>query len=66
MYQPLWDILTEEARHKILIGNYERLYDKAKVDVAAWEKKDRDSGKEKRVGTNETPEQYVLSHHHHV
>ena len=30
MYQPLWDILTEEARHKILMGNYERLFDKAK------------------------------------
>ena len=65
MYQPLWDILTEEARHKILIGNYERLYDKAKVDVASWEKKDKDSGI-KLLGANETPEQYVLSHHHHV
>jgi hypothetical protein len=65
MYPPLWDILTEEARHKILIGNYERLYDKAKVDVAAWEKKDRNSGK-KLLGANETQEQYVLSHHHHV
>ena len=39
MYQPLWDELTPEARHKILIGNYERIYDKARVDVAAWEKK---------------------------
>ena len=39
MYQPLWDLLTPEARHKILLGNYERIYDKAKKDVAAWEKK---------------------------
>ncbi len=39
MYQPLWDILTPEALEKILLTNYERIYDKAKVDVAAWEKK---------------------------
>ena len=66
MYQPLWDILTEEARHKILMGNYERLFDKAKIDVAAWEKKNRSQGKEKVLGANETPEQYVLPQHHHV
>ena len=39
MYQPLWDALTPEALHNILLGNYERIFDKAKVDVAAWEKK---------------------------
>jgi hypothetical protein len=39
MYQPLWDALTPEARKKILLTNYERIFDKAKVDVAAWEKK---------------------------
>ena len=65
MYQPLWDILTEEARHKILIGNYERIYDKAKVDVAAWEEKNRNAGKAKLLGANETPEEYIIPHHHH-
>ena len=39
VYQPLWDALTPEALEKILLTNYERIYDKAKVDVAAWEKK---------------------------
>ncbi len=39
LYQPLWDALTPEAREKILLTNYERIFDKAKVDVAAWEKK---------------------------
>jgi len=39
MYQPLWDALTDEAREKILLTNYERIFDKAKKDVAAWEKR---------------------------
>ena len=66
MYQPLWDTLTEEARHKILIGNYERIFDKAKVAVATWEKKNKRLGKAQVLGSNETPEQFVLPHHHHV
>ncbi len=39
MYQPLWDALTPEANKKVKLTNYERLFDKARVDVAAWEKK---------------------------
>jgi len=39
MYQPLWDALTPEANRKVKLTNYERLFDKARVDVAAWEKK---------------------------
>jgi len=39
MYQPLWDQLTPEAREKILLGNYERIYDNARKKVTAWEKK---------------------------
>jgi hypothetical protein len=38
MYQPLWDKLTPEARDKILKKNYERLFDKSRKDVRAWEK----------------------------
>jgi hypothetical protein len=34
----LWDKLTPEAREKILKKNYEKLFDKARTDVRAWEK----------------------------
>ncbi|QQS50522.1 MAG: amidohydrolase family protein [Bacteroidota bacterium] len=38
IYEPLWKLLTPEAREKILFKNYERLFDKARADVRAWEK----------------------------
>lgn len=38
MYQPLLDKLTPEAREKLLLGNYTRLFDAAKTKVRAWEK----------------------------
>jgi hypothetical protein len=38
MYEPLWTRLTPEARDKILKRNYEKIYDKARIDVRAWEK----------------------------
>jgi predicted TIM-barrel fold metal-dependent hydrolase len=38
MYAPLFAKLTPEAREKLLKGNYERLFDKARKDVRAWEK----------------------------
>jgi hypothetical protein len=38
MYQPLWAKLTPDARQKVLRGNYERLFDAARVRVRAWEK----------------------------
>jgi predicted TIM-barrel fold metal-dependent hydrolase len=38
MYAPLWKALTPDAHEKILKKNYERLFDKARVDVRAWEK----------------------------
>lgn len=38
MYGPLWDLLTPQAREKILKKNYEKLFDKARRDVRAWEK----------------------------
>lgn len=36
-YDPLWALLTEEARHKVRKGNYERLFDAARKRVRAWE-----------------------------
>jgi hypothetical protein len=38
MYRPLWDALTPEASAKVRMGNYERLFDEARVRVRAWEK----------------------------
>jgi hypothetical protein len=37
-YEPLWQALTPEARQAVLFGNYERLFDAARVKVRAWEK----------------------------
>ena len=37
-YAPLWVALTPEARGMVLKGNYERLFDAARVRVRAWEK----------------------------
>jgi predicted TIM-barrel fold metal-dependent hydrolase len=37
MYAPLFAQLTPETREKVLKGNYERLFDKARRDVRAWE-----------------------------
>jgi len=38
MYAPLFAKLTPEARAKVLRGNYERLFDAARVHVRAWER----------------------------
>jgi hypothetical protein len=38
IYDPLWELLTPEAREKILKKNYETLFDKSRKDVRAWEK----------------------------
>jgi predicted TIM-barrel fold metal-dependent hydrolase len=38
IYDPLWKLLTPEAREKILKTNYEKLFDKSRKDVRAWEK----------------------------
>jgi len=37
LYDPLWKLLTDEASHKVRIGNYESLFDDARVRVRAWE-----------------------------
>ncbi len=38
IYTPLLAQLTPEAREKVLKGNYERLFDQARLKVRAWEK----------------------------
>jgi hypothetical protein len=37
IYEPLWKVLSPEARDKILKTNYEKIFDKARKDVRAWE-----------------------------
>lgn len=37
-YAPLWDLLSKEALQKVRMGNYERIFDAARVRVRAWEK----------------------------
>jgi predicted TIM-barrel fold metal-dependent hydrolase len=37
-YEPLWKLLSNEASEKVRKGNYERLFDEARIRVRAWEK----------------------------
>jgi predicted TIM-barrel fold metal-dependent hydrolase len=36
-YAPVWALLTQDAKYKVTKGNYERLFDKARQHVRAWE-----------------------------
>ena len=38
MYDPMWKLLTPQAREKVTKLNYERLFDAARARVRAWEK----------------------------
>jgi hypothetical protein len=38
MWRPVFDKLTPAARQAITTGNYERIFDKARRDVRAWER----------------------------
>jgi hypothetical protein len=38
MWDPIWALMTPEAMHMVRIGNYERIFDAARVRVRAWEK----------------------------
>ena len=38
MYDPLWKLLSKDASEKIRKGNYERLFNQARIKVRAWEK----------------------------
>ena len=37
-YQPVWDLLDSEVKKKVCKGNYERIFDEARLKVRAWEK----------------------------
>jgi len=37
VYRPLWDLLTPEASRQVRLDNYERLFDRARQRVRAWE-----------------------------
>jgi predicted TIM-barrel fold metal-dependent hydrolase len=36
-YDPLWNLLTPDAREKVRKGNYERIFDEARRKVRGWE-----------------------------
>ena len=36
-YKPLWDALDKTTSEKVRMGNYERIFDQARVKVRAWE-----------------------------
>lgn len=38
LYDSLWNLLTAEQKYAVTKGNYERLFDQARVKVRAWEK----------------------------
>ena len=38
MYQPLWKLLTPEAREGVLKKNYERIFNEGRKNARAWEK----------------------------
>ena len=37
LWDPIWTLLSPEASQNIRFGNYERLFDAARVKVRAWE-----------------------------
>jgi len=37
-YDPLWALLSKDAVQKVRKGNYERIFDQARLKVRAWEK----------------------------
>ena len=41
LYQPLWKLLDRGASEKVRKGNYERLFDRARKRVRAWEQERR-------------------------
>ena len=38
LYEPLWAKLSPQVSRKVRLGNYERLFDAARLSVRAWEK----------------------------
>ncbi len=38
LYEPLWKKLSPKVSQKVRLGNYERLFDAARLSVRTWEK----------------------------
>ena len=55
MYAPLFAKLTPEASEKVRKGNYERLFDQARVRVRQWEKANPEVNKEEIVKETRGP-----------
>ena len=49
MYAPLLEKLSPEASEKVRLGNFQRIFDAAKVRVRAWEEADRAHPKRKEI-----------------
>lgn len=39
LYGPLWNVLDQKTSHMLRIGNYNRIFDQARINVRSWEKK---------------------------
>jgi hypothetical protein len=37
-YRPLWELLSKGASEKVRKGNYERIFNQARLKVRAWER----------------------------
>jgi len=53
LYQPLWESLTPEASEKVRKGNYERLFDEARLKVRKWEALQKTSSDSSRLSPDE-------------
>jgi hypothetical protein len=49
MYAPLFEKLSPEASEKLRLGNFQRIFDAAKVRVRAWEAADRADPKRREI-----------------
>jgi hypothetical protein len=51
MYKPLLELLTPDARQKLLKGNYQRIFDQGRVKVRNWEKQHANDTKAVPIAT---------------
>ncbi len=62
MYAPLFKKLTPEASKMLRLTNYERIFDKARVDVANWERAHKDEHYLAGIGSQD--EEATHNHKH--
>ncbi len=62
MYAPLFEKLTPEASKMLRLTNYERIFDKARVDVANWERAHKDEHYLAGIGSQD--EEATHNHKH--